>query len=227
LAQRRDLDSVLTVACVYERNRTAGFFDEYVYRLKAGFAKHCKVPHRFVCLTNAALPGVEAIPLVNKWPGWWSKLELFYLQGPVVYCDLDTMILDDITDICALRGPNKFSVLMGLGAKPTSIGAGERDFASAFMAWDQDLSHIPAAFSLDRIHEYSTRVKWGDQSFIQDHLARPADKLQDLFPGRFVHYKTHCRGPDKSPLPAPPGASVVLFSGKPRPADINWTLPAS
>jgi hypothetical protein len=214
---------VLTVACVY---RTGGdFTPEYVHRLGDSFARHCKVPHRFVCLTDAPLRGEEIIPLVHRWPGWWSKLELFYLRGPVVYADLDTLILNDITDICAY--PHEFSVLMQVGKKPTSIGGGERDFGSAFMAWNQDLSHIPAAFNLARIPEYSTRAKWGDQAFIQDHLDRPATKLQELFPNRFVHYKTHVRRADKSPGPAPAGASVVLFSGKPRPHEINWTLPAS
>jgi hypothetical protein len=214
---------VLTVACVY---RTGGdYTPEYVYRLRDAFAKHCKAPHRFVCLSDAKVPGVEVIPLVNKWSGWWSKLELFYLQGPVVYCDLDTMILNDITDICAR--PHSFSILMGVGATPTSIGGGEYDFGSAFMAWNQDLSHIPAAFSPERIPEYSVKKKWGDQSFIQDHLNRPAEKLQDIFPGRFVHYKQHCRDQHKNSIPAPSGASVVLFSGRPRPHEIQWTLPAS
>jgi hypothetical protein len=214
---------VLTVACVY---RTGGdFTPEYVFRLEDAFAKHCKVPHRFVCLTNARLVDVDTIDLQHDWPGWWSKLELFYLRGPVVYADLDTLILNDITDICAY--PHEFSVLMQVGKKPTSIGGGERDFGSAFMAWNQDLSHIPAAFDVSRIPEYYTREKWGDQAFIQDHFDRPATKLQELFPNRFVHYKTHVRRADKSPGPAPAGASVVLFSGKPRPHEINWTLPAS
>ena len=215
--------SSLTIACVYQPS--ISYTDDYVHRLKAAFKKHCKEPHRFVCLTNRRLPDVETIPLRHNWPGWWSKLELFYLDGPVVYADLDTMIVSDITDICS--HPHSFSVLMGVGSKPTSIGGGERDFGSAFMGWHQDLSHIPAAFSPARIPDYSTRAKWGDQAFIQDHINRPADKLQGLFPGRFVHYKTSLRDSNKNSLPPPRGSSVILFSGHPRPHEINWTLPAS
>jgi hypothetical protein len=47
------------------------------------------------------------------------------------------------------------------------------------------------------------------------------DAFQDLFPGRVVHYKTHVRPANK----VPPDASVVCFSGKPRPHQINWSLP--
>jgi len=215
--------SPLTIACVY---RSGGdYTPEYVRRLKAAFAQHCKAPHNFVCLTDLPFREPHFRALIHKWPGWWSKLELFYLQGPVVYADLDTLILNDITDICTY--PHTFSVPMGVASTPNSIGAGEHDFFSAFMAWNQDLSHIPAAFTPARIPEYSTRTKWGDQSFIQDHIGRPAQKLQDLFPGRFVHYKSQVRKPDKSPGPAPPGASIVMFSGRPRPHQLNWTLPAS
>lgn len=215
--------AALTVACVY---RTGGdYTDEYVRRLRDAFEQHCQTPHRFVCLTNTKLPGFDTIPLRNNWPGWWSKLELFFLEGPVVYADLDTMILNDITDICAY--PHRFSVLMGMARKPTSIGGGARDFNSAFMAWNQDLGHIPAMFSTSQISNYSDRQNWGDQAFIQHTLDRPAEKLQELFPGRFVHYKSDVRRPDKSPGCAPAGASIVCFSGRPRPHEINWTLPTS
>lgn len=207
------MGSPLTIACVY---RTGGdYTGEYVRRLQSGFEQHCHAPFRFLCLTNTRVSGVECVPLRHNWPGWWSKLELFYLQGPVVYCDLDTLVLNDITDICAY--PHTFSVTMGLARFPGSIGGGERDFNSTFMAWNQDLSHIPAAFNPSCIPEYSTRAKWGDQAFIQEHLARPADKMQDIFPGRIVHYKSHVRCPDKSPGLAPQGASVICFSGNPRP----------
>ena len=69
---------------------------------------------KFACLTDDAslldaIPRIEfdgrllgAIPLLNNWPGWWSKLELFraFPQGEhVLYFDLDTEIVGDLTPI--------------------------------------------------------------------------------------------------------------------------------
>jgi hypothetical protein len=174
------------------------------------------------------VPGVRTIPLRSNRIGWWNKLELFrqgLFDGPVVYADLDTLIVRDVTDICTRR--YDFASICDVSSSATP---GETVLNSGFMAWDgtQDLSHIYDAFSLDAITPYEVRGnwrRWGDQGFIQDHLGRPFEKLQDVWPDRFVHYKTQVRGPNKALGTVPRNASVVLFSGRPRPHEIGWEIP--
>jgi hypothetical protein len=214
----------VTVACVYRRG--GNFTDDYPRRLRDAVAQHCKAPHDFVCLSNVPNLGVETRPLLRNWPGWWSKLELFregLFRGRVVYFDLDTMIFRDITDIVTY--PHEFSCITNW---KTQNGDG-KVIGSAIMGWNSalDLGHIFNDFTLKEVDKYEQNwVRWGDQGWIQDNLNRPFESLQKLFPNRIVHYKTHVRGPTKeSPGKVPPGASVVCFSGKPRPHEINWSIP--
>lgn len=207
-----------TVACVFKPGN--GFTNEYVTRLRDGVRKHCQAPHRFVCLTNERLPGVETLPLLRNRVGWWNKLELFrkgLFDDCVIYFDLDTMIVDDITDI--VTHEHRFTGLCDFTMK-----YGYRRLQSAFMAWDGrlDLSHLDEKFQSSDVEKYSQGMeRWGDQGYILDHLGESIDYTDELFPGRFCSYKWHVRRPGK----VPEGASIVCFHGKPRPADIGWRLP--
>jgi hypothetical protein len=206
---------VITVASVFKPGN--GFHAGYVRRLAEGVAQHCKAPHRFVCLTNETLP-VETISLIRGNRGWWNKLEIFRLPGPVVYFDLDTMIVGDITDI--ITHPHIFTTGENWGATSPA----ERVMGSAFMAWDgaTDLSHLDVAITKDVDDKYSaSKMRWGDQGYIQDHLGAGFDSIDDLFPRRFVSYKIHVRPQGR----VPEGASIVAFHGRPRPAQVGWKLP--
>lgn len=214
----------LTIACVYRPG--GGFTEEYPVRLRDAFAQHCKAEHDFVCITNNKIPGVTTDRLVNMWPGYWCKLDLFLpgrFQGPVVYCDLDTLIFNDITDICTY--PHGFTC----GTNWKQQNGDGKVINSAFMAWDgrEDLRHLYYDFRREYMVKYMTSwERWGDQGWIQDKLGRPFESFQKLFPGRFVHYKTHVRGPTKEfPGKVPNGASIVAFSGRPRPHEVQWSLP--
>lgn len=221
MAQGQGLGPEVTVACVY---RTGGdYTDEYVHRLRDGVAQHFKAPHKFVCLSNKkAISGVNVIPLEKGWPGWWSKLELFsHRFERLVYLDLDTVLIRDVTDI--FSKPYPFAALGDLKWRDEHGPV----LGSGYLAMDgTDRSYICDAFTPDRIREYQQPPrKWGDQGFIQDHLREPFVKIQEEFPGRFAHFKTHIRQPDKSIGHAPAGASIVYFSGQPRPHKINWSIP--
>lgn len=95
---------MLTVACVLwvgefqERNYSA----KWVHRLRSMVARNLRQEHRFVCLSNIEVEGVETIPLARNWPGWWAKIELFsHAFERALYLDLDTVItgsLDEIAD---------------------------------------------------------------------------------------------------------------------------------
>lgn len=191
--------------------------------MQSALDAHCSAPFRFRCLTNEKIPGVETTPLATKWQGWWTKLELFLpgqFDGPVAYLDLDTLILSDVTDILTRR--------YAFACPGTWKDGSDRILSSAFMCWDgtQDLSHIPAAFAPGIACRYERSDRWGDQGFIQDHLGRPWENLLKTFPSRILRYKSHCIGTTKEfPGAAPRGSSIVCFSGRPRPHELNWSLP--
>lgn len=165
---------------------------------------------RIVCLTDCDIdhPGVEAVPLVHDWPGWWSKIELFrpgLLAGPTLYLDIDTVVVgaldgarvDDFTMLaCVYRGG---------------------DVGSGIMGWTRTPTHIYERFCSDpdrNMRRYRTTARWGDQGFIRDHLGA----TPKTFGTEFRSYKVHCR------RGVPAGTKIVYFHGKPRPwqVGIDW-----
>ena len=207
------MDSQLTIACVYKPG--GDFFAEYVYRLQRNLRDHVKVPYRFVCLSTQDLRGVETI-----------RLELFdhKYPGQVWYFDLDTIVVSDISDIVSTKF--KFGALGPFYDREGEPLMGGDAMGSGVMAFDgtHDWSFIPRAHNSRTDFEYRTRRRWGDQGFIQDQINGEFERLQGAFPGRFVRFKSDVRRHDKTIGPVPHGASVVCFSGKPRPHEINWNL---
>lgn len=203
---------MLSVACVYKPG--GGFTAEYVYRLRDSLALFCDAQYRFVCLTNESLPGIDTIPLAESRPGFWNKLELFKLPGPVVYLDLDTLIVSDVTDV--LTYPHEFTT-------GTNWKHG-RAMASWFLAWgaSQNLRYLNREFRTSDIPHYQQcGARWGDQGYIEDHFVGVSQRIDDLFPGRALSYKYHVKPAGH----VPKRASFVVFHGKPRPHQIGWKLP--
>lgn len=200
---------MLTVACVLKAGPE--YTADHVAALQRGVAKHLSAPHRFVCLTDVEVP-CEAIPLQHRWPGWWSKIELFAsgtFSGPVLYFDLDTIITGPLIDIAQAH---RFAMLENFW-RTDRVGSG-------MMAWDCDLSQIYHRFAAGAekyIREYTTPDKWGDQAFILAHSPVAPSRLQTMHPGMIVSWKRHC-----VPINGvPASAGVVCFHGQPRP----WNTP--
>jgi hypothetical protein len=130
--------------------------------------------------------------------------------------ELDAIIVDDVTDIFAHN--HHFTALADFTEKRS------HQMASGFMAWSGalDLKYLDEQFTAAHEREYSQSYdRWGDQGYVAEHLREPIDLTSDLFPGRIVSYKWHVRRQGF----VPKGASVVMFHGKPRPAEIGWKLP--
>lgn len=209
---------MLTVACVL---KSAGIYDaSWVARLRDGVARHLREPHRFVCLSDVDVP-CERIPLEHDWPGWWSKIEVLQLEGPVLYFDLDTAIVGDLADIAATAKREAFTILRDF----YRLGAG---LGSGVMAWnDSDVSAV-AFYDMFLI----SPDKWmqllgrrGDQGFIEEVAFLPGlTRWQDAVPGQIVSYKVHCRSLVLAPH-IPAGARVVCLHGKPKFADMPPTDP--
>lgn len=196
--------SILTVACVLKSG--GEYKQDYVRALSYAVATNLKVPHRFKCLSDLPGEGYTTIELVNDFPGWFSKIELFrkgIFPGPVFYIDLDTAITGSLDDIVL---GHTFTVLENFWT-PGTIGSG-------LMAWNCDLTAIYDAFCADpkaAMAEYTTRQKFGDQGFIQAHSPVPLEHWQTKFPGRVASYRKHCLNG------VPEGVSVICYGGKVRP----------
>lgn len=199
----------LTVACVL---RSGGRYDaEDVARLRDGVAAHLRTDHDFVCLSDVDVP-CERIPLVHGWPGWWSKMEMFLLPPPVLYFDLDTIVVGDLGDIAEQAEKWQFTMLRDFYR--------EKGLGSGLMAWGLPMETLHDKFAEDPEGWIDKCGGQGDQNFIerhvnQDHVAH----WQDELPGQVVSYKVHVAGRG-----VPRGARAVCFHGKPKPRDIGWTL---
>ena len=104
---------MITFACVWVTGHVP-FTADYVVRLRNMVARHYPERHSFVCLTDrpAELAGIETIRTGAPvgYFAWWKKLELFAAKrldrGRVVYLDLDTLVLADLTPIVEYPAPS-------------------------------------------------------------------------------------------------------------------------
>lgn len=192
-----------TIACVL---RSGGVYDlSWVYALKRAVARHAG-DYRFVCLTDAqGLPPVWTVPLEHNWPVWWAKLELFrpgVVEGPVLYLDLDTLPVGDLSDLLAYDGP--FAMLSDF-YRPHRAQSGVMAFTPGMLT-----EHLWSEFSRDPV---SAMEKFrGDGEWLHAHAGDVA-RLQDLFPGQIVSFKVHAK------RKAPEGARLVCGHGQPRFSD--------
>jgi hypothetical protein len=213
-----------TIVCVLKtgqwthpgtKDKTVEYGPEHVIWLRDQVAKHYNGLHRFVCLSDIDIPGVETIKLKHNWPGWWSKMELFRPDlgfDRMFYIDLDTVLAGNIMPM--VKYDHKFTVLRNL-SRGKGIGSG-------MMAWRAAIAHRLYDWFCEEperhMAEYVSSNRWGDQGFIEDRL-RPSHLFQDIFPKQIVSYTIDM---NKQGDP-PPKARVVIFHGKLKP----WEVEAS
>jgi hypothetical protein len=204
--------SVLNVAVVLKSGGDFSF--RHVHWLEGQIARHLTVPHRFVVFSDIpaffeSTQFIRHVPLTHGWRGWWSKIELFrpgLFDGPVLYFDLDALIVGNIDELATAAG---FVMLEGFWPHRKGLPN------SSVMYWDVDLSEIYERFLIDPpkfFDVYRTKKKWGDQDVIADLSPVRPTFWQDGFPGRFCSYKLTIKNDQ-----IPSGASVVVFHGTPRP----------
>ncbi len=192
---------MITVACVKAR---PNYGHDYVRRLQRMVSENLHITHRFVCLTdNDAGLTCRTKRIPAGIGGWWAKLALHkrgMFDGKVIYFDLDTLILDDITFLAGYEGD--FALLRDF-YRPEGYGSG-------VMLWNRPHPQLWE----DWLHEGRPLHPLGDQGWMEQRIEN-ADRLQDLYPGKFVSYKAHCaRG-------VPDGAAVCCFHGHPKQHDFQ------
>jgi len=199
-----------TVACVL---RSGGEYKpEHVYKLLYSIEAHWPKAHlRMVVLTDMELETKwEVIPLAYKWPGWWSKLELFSpdldFLGDILYFDLDTTVVGSLAEIAAER---RLTLLEDF-FRPAKLGSGlmHLPVEERSIIWDRWMASP----------ESHMRKFRGDQEFIAPILLANWEvrRWQQVLPGQVVSYKVHV--PIKR---IPEDVRVVCFHGRPRP----WNAP--
>jgi hypothetical protein len=211
--------------------RSGGDFGpEDVRRLAIGVkARHPET--RFVCLTDQPRAAFDAglvddvIPLARRWPSWWSKMELFSIEGPAVYLDLDTIVMGPIDSLLHWPRFNRCGLMMLRGFY---LG----DYCSGVMAWggsrralfdefsrEADEKNAFATTGMATIFRNRKRTYRGDQDWIKERvkeLGVPVILAQDVMPGIYS-YKVDIQKANAMPS----DARLVCFHGKPRPSEVN------
>ena len=206
------------IACV----RTGTVYRmNYVVNLRNMINRYMRKTFEIVCFTDQPdrCEGVTFIDVSGVGlPGWWAKMILFSTewrgQRKVIYLDLDTVLVNDITPLAGVPGEfaicESFTRLAGNKSYPCKynssvmvIGGGMAGFV-----WSRFESRRDA---LVKQHE-----RYGDQACIEE-LYGDAPFLQSLVPvGFFLNYRHLTMIPPKV-------ASVINFGGQNKPA--NCTIP--
>jgi len=213
---------MITVVCVYWQGPFRGDAERYpvwwIEKLERMVAKHLPLEHKFVCMSNVAVP-CERIPLEHDWEGWWSKIELFrpgLFKGKVLFLDLDTVIVGDLAPLFEFDHL-PFIGLKAFNPKKTNIVS---YMGSAILNWNTD-GRFDFLYNDFNYPVHSSEFT-GDQDYISKKLYDKKIKLhhwQKLVTG--VHsYKRHLR--KNRPLRHP--LRIACFHGDPRPhqLDEDW-----
>jgi hypothetical protein len=193
--------------------------DYYVQRLQKSVSEYVTLKHRFVCITERDIEGVECITHVVDWPGWWGKIGLFkpgVSDGYNLWLDLDLVITGNLDHMiltysgahmaCAKNwaqsghGGCQSSVMLWKGGKGCQAEWIYRYFDPADAHWPP--INKPGYL-------------WGDQ----EHLTVLRDSgrisVTHFDPALVQSYKYHCRES------LPDGCKIVVFHGDPKPADVR------
>jgi hypothetical protein len=167
----------------------------------------------FVCISDdPSVPGY--IKMEHDWPRWWPKMEIFKIPGPVLYLDLDTIIVSDLNEIIKKASQYEFVGIRDF-YKDRRM---ERTLGSGVMFWTGDMKYLYEEFLKNpqkNMDECTTGRWWGDQGFIEKTIKHKVVYWQDILPRKIVSWKVHCKAG------VPKDASIIAFHGKPKPWDIK------
>jgi len=194
-------------ACVLKLG--GDYLPEHVAILANQVKKHTTIDYEFICITDYTEPieGATTIPLIKKYPGWWSCVELYRLVGPVVAVGVDTMIkgnIDGLFELIKKTSEKDFWMIRAFRGQNKTI--------SGILGWNGDWSRLFVDFCFQKT---VNRLR-GDEDYVNLQLSKYGtipSILQDSFPGIYS-YKRHClKG-------IPKNCSVLVFHGHPRPFEV-------
>ena len=199
---------MITVACVFWGTK---FPVEYVYNLKSMVERNTTIEHRFICLSDKKVEGIETRILKPGYEGWWNKLQLFdmgqALGERVVYLDLDTLITGDIDWLLEYRG--NFMGIEDVGAVNPHQPHLKGVLQTGVMAFSTSMN---AMLWKELSVREELRAQFRGDGECLNHIIQPLarDLLQNLYPGRLKSYKyqVYPNKPDDK-------TSIVCFHGRP------------
>lgn len=171
----------------------------HVYALEGMVNKY--IGAKFLCLSDQHLM-CDYVPLEHGWPGWWSKMEIFRLEPPILYLDLDTVIRDYCFDIIKAVADEDFVILRDVYRGPANPSA----MQSSVMFWTRPMHWVYEQFREQPVFN----LPHGDQQFLEQNV-RLASYWQDFTPA-IVSYKANVLTEGLQPH-----HKMVIFHGKPRP----------
>lgn len=204
--------------CVYKSGRD--FEPWHVRRLR----RQLPDSHDLLCLTDSPDEfnedeGIVPIALRHDWDRWWSKMELYRddlenLADKLVYLDLDTAIVGDVTFL--FQSVHHIVTLSNF-FYPDHLATGVVVYRPGSVNYLYDrFSSNPDAYR-------KAAGSFGDQKAVEI-LAEDAPRVQDIWPGKVVSYKEHCcrkrNGNDF--VGVPENANVICFHGRPRPWEAGF-----
>lgn len=196
-----------------------------VYLLQQQVQRHLPMAHRFVCITDQHLPGIECLAPRCDYPGWWQKIGLFEpgrAPGLNLYLDLDVVIIDALDPLLLVHGAGSLSTPANWsqswhGGIQSSVMIWRGD--AARVVWDEFDPAI-ARWPPSNAPGHT----WGDQEWISQLRDAGQIEWEPIDPTDVKSYKYHCREAGQPP----PGASVIVFHGEPKPDQVteSWVSQA-
>lgn len=160
-------------------------------------------------IVSSVYPMPVEVVQEHRWPGWWCKMGLFdpRIEGDVFYCDLDTVIVGDVSHL-AKAGRTTMLKDFFFPARPASglmyLTAADR--ARVWKRWIENPDRW--------MRQFKGISGGGDGAFLATILEPRF--WQDDYPGEVCSFKVDCQK-------EPPGrAKVICYHGNPRPHETNW-----
>tara|TARA_B110000977_G_scaffold192303_1_gene265616 strand:+ start:1195 stop:1866 length:672 start_codon:yes stop_codon:yes gene_type:complete len=195
---------MITVCCVMWGDK---FSEEYVHKLKRAVERNTTRKHKFVCLSDRKIEGIQTKILKPGMTGWWNKIQLFdgEISGRIVYLDLDTVITSSLDWLMDYNGT--FMAIEDLGVANAHQQHLKGVMQSGVMAWrGAAMDWINAEFFFTR-EETLSKFR-GDGEWLNS-IIRKRDLLQHLYPNKLKSYKYEVY-PDKLD-----DTSIICFHGRP------------
>ena len=205
---------MLTVWCLWWRDPADP--DKYsayhVQRLKRTVSENLTLPHRFVCVTAEEVEGVETIPPVVDWPGWWGKLAVLAMSSHKnLFFDLDVVVTGSLDPIaqyanCEIATPANWAQ-SGHGGIQSSVMAWRGALYGPYIDVDPKWLHWPPV--------NKPGVFWGDQEVLTHYRNIGALDWTEINADWIKSYKYHCRDG------LPDDCRVTVWHGEPKPENVK------
>ena len=203
-----------------------GNAETYVNNLKQAVKQNLNIPHRFICLSDREIDGVETWPIYSPSNlGNLVKLavynDYYKFNSRVMLMDLDMIVTGSLDDIASYDGE-----LAVRAAFRTREGAWIPDGDMAIMNLTPQRRRQIWKFISRSISKIEAKTNGAERKFYKafyQQVFPEIDYIQELFPGQLLSYK---QDSIRTKGRLPKDARIVSFHGKPKPhqAGDNWIL---